>query len=123
MAKHDFVFQLCFHLSPCRVRLFFRAIGLNEDMRLFLYVWRLTDDALLLPCREAIFAAFWRSRRDRIVVSPRSHFRRQEHGVIFDRALCLGLLCSRLGFRRQFSYRTGCEFRTLAYAIVVFGET
>ena len=105
MAKHDFVFQRRFHLSPCRVRLFARAIGLNEDMRVFLHHSRLPDDALLLPCRETIFSVFRRGRRDSGVVSQRSQLRRQEHGVIFNRALCLGPLFGRLAFRSQFSYK------------------
>jgi hypothetical protein len=105
MAQQDLVFQLRFHLAPGRVRLFARAIGLDEDMRWFLPPWRWTNDALLLPCRETIFSIFWRTRRDSIVVSQRWHLRRQEHGVIFDRAWCLGPLCSRLAFRSQCSYK------------------
>jgi hypothetical protein len=77
----------------------------NEDLRLFLHHSRLPDDALLLPCRETIFSVFRRGRRDSGVVSQRSQLRRQEHGVICNRALCLGPLFGRLAFRSQFSYK------------------
>jgi hypothetical protein len=63
MAKQDFVFQLRFHLSPCRVRLFAHALGLNEDVCLFPHRSRLPEDALLLPCCDTILAIFQRSRR------------------------------------------------------------
>jgi hypothetical protein len=52
LAQHDFVCQRRFHFSPRRVRLFARAMGLHEDMRLCLHPWRVTDDVLLRPCRE-----------------------------------------------------------------------
>lgn len=101
MATPDVIVHLRVHLSPGRVRRCARAIGLHEDRRVFRQHARWPDEALLRPGRETIGSVV-RCARDRIVVSQRAPRRRHEHGVIVNRAWCLGLLFDRVAFRRQF---------------------
>jgi len=102
MAKHDSSFNFA-SPSARRVRLFARAIGLDEDIACSSIIRCPMRSPASLPrdylsVSDAVGA-------DSVVVSQRSQLRRQEHGVIFNRALCLGPAVRPFAFRSQFSYK------------------